>query len=117
MNLQPVSQDPQKWIAFYKSTMDGTLRKKKVQRGRGGTLGPWIKGRGGYATVKEVMKQPVVTPTEQVVQQAKSEVKRRQQYKKKTPFIRKIRTTQTIKGKGSKTKTRIQKKSKKYKKL
>lgn len=116
MKLQPVVQDPQKWVAFYKASMNGSL-KKKVQRGSGGTLGPRTKGQG-YTSVKDVVTTPVVTPTEQVVQQAKSEVKQRQKYKKIIPYIHKVRRDLTFKGRSSKqgSKKKKQRKVKSLKK-
>ena len=100
MKLQPLVQDPQKWIRFYKSTMNAKPL-GRIQRGSGGTLGPRINGRGGFRTVKDM--SPVVSPTEQVVQQIKSEVRRRrQEYKKGRPASNYIRSTRTTKRKGSK---------------
>ena len=76
MQLKPVDQDPQKWIDFYKASMNGFVQ-KKIQRGRGGTLGP-CRGRGTCVPVEDVVTRSLVTPTEQVVQQAKSEVDHQQ---------------------------------------
>ena len=75
-------QDPQKWIDYYH--YKSTLGNRSIQRGTGGTLRPSRHGRGGY-TIVPYVAPVVVTPTEQVIQQAKSEVKRLQQtYKRKS---------------------------------
>lgn len=114
MNLQRVVPDPQKWVRFYKSTLNNK-RSGRIQRGNGGTLGPRTMGRGGYMLVKDVVTEPVVTPTEQVVQQAKSEVNRRRQRrdKRKSSVPATRRRAPTTKGNGS-TKPKTKKSGKKH---
>ena len=81
----------------------------RVQRGSGGTLGPRTQGRGSYVSVKDVVTEPVVTPTEQGVQQAQSEVKRRrrQQHIKRGTTLKSIRSTVVSRVKGPKQKKKI----------
>ena len=99
MDLVPVKQDPEKWIRFYKASMG--KNHGPIQRGSGGTLGPRTRGRGGFRVVDDVIAQHIVTPTEQVVQQAKSEVvRRKQRYKKPrmNPFDKRLHVVMNRKG-------------------
>ena len=76
MNIHKVVPDPQKWIQFYKSTLEGK-QTRRIQSGRGGTLDPRRKSRRRNTYVQI----PLVTPTEQSVQQAKAQVERRRHIK------------------------------------
>lgn len=77
MNLELYKPEPEKWLEFYKTLMHKPMR--APQRGRGGTLIPRTKGSTGSIRVNDVIggKQLVVSPTEQVVKQIKSELKNR----------------------------------------
>ena len=85
MNVHRVVPDPQKWIQFYKSALGGK-QTRRIQRGRGGTLTPKPKSQGRIVSVRDV----VVTPAEQAVQQAKAEIQRRQ-YKKRNNHLKPLR--------------------------
>ena len=67
----------------------------------GGTLGSRNRGRGGFVTIRDT----VVTPTEQTVQQAKSEIKHRQDYKKTPDGVRLISRVLTTKRARSSSRT------------
>lgn len=78
MHLIPDQPNPKKWENFYKDMAANSHRSAyRLQRGGGGTLGPRIHPRH-YTSVKDTVAPKAVSPTEMVVQQAKSEVKKRQ---------------------------------------
>lgn len=114
MKLVPVDNSQaavDKWIHFYKHVLPN--RPTTSQRGYGGSL-VRNRGRGESVTVPDIpVPNIVVTPTEQVVQQAKSEIKQRRAYKSpgdniqiiaKTPAIKRAKSIKkTIRNKSKKT--------------